>query len=55
MTVERTRQIFGIKMENWTDQQVLQFIGNVSVIGDELLKVALTASRNYEHTGKEQE
>ncbi len=53
MTVERTRQIFGKKMDNWTDKQVSQFIGNFSIICDELLKTAvkeLTNQNNFDNT-----
>ena len=42
MTVERTRQIFGDKFANLTDQEVLTFIGNMSIIGDEMLKMAIS-------------
>jgi hypothetical protein len=50
MTVERTRQIFGAKMESWTDEQVLQFIKNMSIICDELLKTALTSLKEFNKT-----
>ena len=53
MTIERTRQIFGKKMENWTDAQVSQFIENFSIICDELLETAvkeLTNQNNFDNT-----
>jgi hypothetical protein len=50
MTIQRTREIFGNKMSQWSDEQVLQFIGNMSIIGDELLKTALTTQGNINNT-----
>lgn len=50
MTIKRTRQIFGSKMDSWTDEQVLQFIKNMSIICDELLETALTSIREFNKT-----
>lgn len=54
MTIERTRKIFGSKMKHMSDEQVLRFIGDMSIVGDELLKTALTSAKNFDHTDKEQ-
>ena len=42
MTIERTREIFGYKMDDYSDADVLEFITQMSIIGDDLLSNALS-------------
>lgn len=53
MTIERTRQIFGTKMADWTDEQVRQFNEKMDTIIDPLFNAAvmeLTDKKKSAHT-----
>lgn len=41
MTIQRTREIFGVKMKHLTDAEVLEFMTSIGVLCDDLLNSAL--------------
>lgn len=51
MTIERTREIFGSKVDHMTDVEVLRFIQETSLMCDSLLDAALTALKKHEYDG----
>jgi len=54
MTTQRVREIFKDQVETLTDEEIVSFIANTSVVCDELLKISigsLTKKEAYDHNG----
>ena len=52
MTIQRTKEIFRGKMDNWTDEQVKAFIANMSGIVDCLMANGFKSLTNRVKSGK---
>lgn len=52
MTIQRTREIFGKKFAHKTDQEVLEFIQKMGIMGDELLELILSDTLTPLSVGK---
>lgn len=51
MTIERTRQIFGDKMDSLSDDEVREFIANMGMLCDDILDTLLTEPKLTRNTG----
>lgn len=41
MTIQRVREIFGKKVAHMSDEEILEFIKQLSILCDELFKMAI--------------